>query len=602
MSIRQILQHWLSRPDKRSGVDAPGGECPWTESCTAINEKLASLGTHTEDDFLSLGKDLQNYYTRAQTMAALSHEIVQLMTGEDVQTAGSDLHSSLQELHDYLEDSSAQFSKMGATFQQYIRELASITSGLESFQMLALNLNILGFLTRVENAHLVNTNSGFSALTDDVRKLSESIREKASAIRASCETILAGVSEALEKATSCDRTHNATARTIQAKSVDSEQLLIEKYGHAVNAARRIDQNIAQIATDISAIVMSLQFHDITRQQIQHVQAVLEHLQTKLQEPGTAPERQAALLGDTLELQDAQIAQSHREFMTAVNTVMENLQSLAKNVAGIMSEMDQVAWATDKDGISTMNTIKQGFETIIDHIAVMAELQRDLNTAAQEVSTMVTRMSSFVEDINILGLNLEFLALNARIKAAHLGEEGVALDTISGSIYELSHSTRANTCALSDILKHLSELSSDFTQELKARDDRQAKDIQTLMNELVRLTDTLTAISERVQLKTTELSQLGQGLIQDIHATLGGIDVHDRVAAVLDEASALIQQTVAEARRFCPQGWADTARQFLGGIDLLYTMHSERLVHARHIDKESATVEAEKEESSNIEFF
>jgi len=92
--------------------------------------------------------------------------------------------------------------------------------------------------------------------------------------------------------------------------------------------------------------------------------------------------------------------------------------------------------------------------------------------------MVTHMSSFVQDINTLGLNLEFLALNARIKAAHLGEEGVALDTISGSIYELSHSTRDNTAALSDILKRLSDLSSDFTRELKAREDRQAKDIQT----------------------------------------------------------------------------------------------------------------------------
>jgi len=602
MSIRRTLRRWLSHPDKGAETAATGAERSWSQTLTDINATLASLGAHTEDDFLSLGNNLQSYYTRAQTMAALSHEIVELMTGEEIQTAGTDLHSSLQELHDYLEDSSAQFSKMGTTFQHYMREISSITSGLESFQMLALNLNILGFLTRVENAHLANTNSGFSALTDDVRKLSDSIKEKASSIRASCETISAGVSAALDRAIDCDRTHNAAARTIQAKSADSERLLTERYGLSVAAARQIDRNIAQIAGDISTIVMSLQFHDITRQQIQHVQTVLEHLHAKLREPGTPSERQAALVGDSLELQVAQIAQSHREFVTAVNTVMENLRALAGNVDGIMSEIGQVAWVTDQDGISTMKAIQQGFETIIDHIMVMAELQRDLNTAAQDVSAMVTHMSSFVQDINTLGLNLEFLALNARIKAAHLGEEGVALDTISGSIYELSHSTRDNTAALSDILKRLSDLSSDFTRELKAREDRQAKDIQTVMNELVELTGIMTAISERVEVKTSELSRLGRALIQDINATVGGIDVHDRVAVVLDEATSLMQQTVEEARRFCPQGWADTARQFLGGIDLIYTMHSERRIHAMHVDKQTAPDEAEKEEGSNIEFF
>lgn len=599
MSIRSTVQRWLSRPDNRL---SPSQDGPWSQACLAIDAKLAHLGTHTEDDFLALGNDLQAYYTRAQTMASLSQVVVQLMTGEDAQTAKDDLHATLQELHTYLEDSSTQFSRMGAMFQQYLHELSTITAGLESFQMLSLNLSILGFLTRVENAHLVNTNSGFSALTDDVRKLSESIKDKASSIRTTCENISASVARALDKVTNSDRTHNATARTIHAQAVASERLLAEKYGRAVEAAQAIDQNIAQIASDISAIVMSLQFHDITRQQIQHVQTVLEHLHTRLQGPTTTSDRQAAVLGDTLELQEAQIAQSRQEFVTAVNTVRENMQAIADNVTEIISEIDQVAWATDKEGVSTMNSIKHGFEAIIDHIMVTAELQADLNTAAHNVSGMVAQMSTFVQDIHTLGLNLEFLALNARIKAAHLGKEGVALDTISGSIYELSHSTRADTSALADILKRLSDHSQGFTQDLKARDDRQAQIMQSLMDKLAHLTGILSDISDRVQIKTTEISELGAAMIHGIHATLAAINVHERVAFVLDDAEELMRQTEQDARRMCPQGWQGAAIDFLQEIDQLYTMHSERRVHALHLDKEAKPATEAEKDTTNVEFF
>ncbi|HQP30380.1 MAG TPA: hypothetical protein PLB81_03565, partial [Deltaproteobacteria bacterium] len=64
----------------------------------------------------------------------------------------------------------------------------------------------------------------------------------------------------------------------------------------------------------------------------------------------------------------------------------------------------------------------------------------------------------------------------------------------------------------------------------------------------------------------------------------------------------MRQTMQDARRVCPHGWAGAAAEFLREIDQLYTMHSERRVHARHVDKGAAGDEAEKEEGSNIEFF
>ncbi len=605
MNIPDRLLRLISRRRCDAAATAPG-LCPevdaWERACKRAGDKLAQLGEGTEDDFLALGRDLQSFYSRAQAMGALSRAVVEIMTGQEVQTAGADLHATLAELDAYLSESSSQFARMSSVFAEHATALKKITAGLESFQMLSLNLSILGFLTRVENAHIdENMQSGFGALTDDVKKLSASIKDKASSIRGTCEDIAAGVAKALEKVAYSDRTHTASAREAHARAAQSERLLVKRYQRAVEAAQTIDQRIGRSTADISDIVMSLQFHDITRQQIQHVQSVLESIETKLRE-GTPLDRLASLMGDTLELQAAQIAQSRDEFDAAVTTVIEGLTALADDESAIISQIGQVAWASDAEGLATMQAIKDGIEAMIDHIMVAAEDQSELNATAQEVGSMVGRMSAFVQDINAIGLNLEFLALNARIKAAHLGIEGTALDTISGSIYELSHDTRGNTAELTGILERLAELSASFTRDLLLSQKRQAGIMQDLMERLSRLIDTLSAIAERVQAKTEEIGGLGQALVHDIRATAQAISVHERVSAALDEAGDLMRQTMQDARRVCPHGWAGAAAEFLREIDQLYTMHSERRVHARHVDKGAAGDEAEKEEGSNIEFF
>jgi uncharacterized coiled-coil DUF342 family protein len=605
MNLGKRLLRLLSLQGGTTGSTEPSvskSTAAWEQSCALAGAKLAQLGSGTEEDFLALGNDLQTFYTRAQAMGTLSQAVVELMTGQDVQTAGADLNTTLSELDTYLSESSSQFNRMSAVFDEHLKALKKITSGLESFQMLSLNLSILGFLTRVENAHIENLQTGFGALTDDVKKLSASIKEKTVSIRTTCEDISSGVAKALDKVAFSDRTHTVSARSAHAQAAQSESLLAKRYGHAVKAAHIIDQRIGRSAADISDIVMSLQFHDITRQQIQHVQAVLDNLQTMLRDDAHHLDRQAAVMGDTLELQRAQIAQSRDEFGSAVATVIESLESLAEDEKEILSQIGQVAWASDAEGVSTLQGIKDGIEAMINHIMVAAQDQAELNTTAQEVGSMVAQMSAFVQDIHSIGLNLEFLALNARIKAAHLGVEGVALDTISGSIYELSHDTRGNTVELTDILERLAELSVSFTQDLMAGQERQTQIMQDLMEKLTHLTDILSDIADRVQAKTNEITDMGQALIKDIIATAENISVHERVTATLGEAEDIMLQTVQDARRICPHGWQGAAMEFLQQIDQLYTMHSERRVHARHVDKDGATASAENEETSNIEFF
>lgn len=89
--------------------------------------------------------------------------------------------------------------------------------------------------------------------------------------------------------------------------------------------------------------MSLQFHDITRQQIQHVQSVLESIETKLRE-GTPLDRLASLMVTPWSSRRRRSPSPGDEFDAAVTTVIEGLTALADDESAIISQIGQVAWA------------------------------------------------------------------------------------------------------------------------------------------------------------------------------------------------------------------------------------------------------------------
>ena len=298
--------------------------------------------------------------------------------------------------------------------------LKKVSSSLDDFNMLVMNLSMLGFLTQVENAHIFTNNTGFASLTDDVRSLAETIKQKSSQISAKSDTVLSFIAHARGKVADYKINQRGQIHLMLEKAMANHKSLTSKHGTTSGSARAIEQGTKKIASSIGDIVMSMQFHDITRQQVEHVKDVLNSLCVRINEGGHTHEEVAVFVRDVCNLQHAQIQQSKDELTNAVVKIIHNLHTISTSVGEIQKVTEEVALASGTGGVSFMEDIDTGISSIIECMRANSEEQAKITDTVNSSSVMVSEMSVFVHDIETMGMKLQLIALNARIKAAHMG--------------------------------------------------------------------------------------------------------------------------------------------------------------------------------------
>jgi hypothetical protein len=595
-TVKNLSMHFIARKGSAIAI-TPENQFQWTDSIDQVDSLLDRLIEASEKDFLRIAENLQEYYTRAQKMCVKSSEVVQIMTGKTLGTATDGLQEILEELKDHINESQGHFSQISMVFQQHRVELSKLSSSIESFKLHVLNLSMLGFLTRVENAHIFTENTGFTTLTDDVRNLSDIIKQKSLHINQVSLSVQSFVTLALSKITHFEKTQSESARITLEKAVTNHQALSQKFKSASMSAKLVEQVSKDIASSIGDIVISMQFHDITRQQLEHVKEVLDNLCATIGKDDYTRLEKAAMVRDVLTLQNAQLKQSYEELANAVFKVIASLQNITKNVSDVLLETQDVAWSSDTKGQSFMEGIDSGITSVIECIKAIAEEHAALSGTVNSASEMVSEMSVFVKDIESLGLNLQLIALNARIKAAHLGKEGAMLDTISGSIYDLSKNAREDTKDLSKVLATLVDISMRFKEDMLIIQDKQSKTIGFMVDKLRELIDSLHSINGAVHAILREMTTVGESLLMDLQDTADEITVHEKVERVLKKVMKTIEDTEQNARLVCPSGFESVASSLMSDLDRLYTTKSERDIHVQHL--ESSPQNKAEPEKTNV---
>lgn len=580
----------------------------WPSALEGVGEKLDKMIASSEQTFLALGDNLREFHERSQAMCTQSSEMLKVMTGEGLSGAIAGINEILEELNGFVNTPETSISRTIGVFNEHVETLKKLSSSLEGLNMLVLNLSMLGFLTRVENAHISSHNTGFASLTDDVKRLAELIRQKSSQINSKSDTVLSFITQAHAKVSEFKGAQHDQIHDIMHKSFTSHQNLVHKYRLASDSTHNIEQGTRSISSSIGDMVMSLQFHDIIRQQVGHVKEVLESLCRRIGEKDHSTEEVAAFVRDVCNLQHAQIRQSKDELTENVIKIIQSLRTISGSIHEIRKVTQGVALASETSGVSFMEEIDAGISTVITCLKASSEEQAKITATVTSTSQMASEMSGFVRDIETLGMNLQLIALNARIKAAHLGQEGAVLDTISGGIYELSKNAREDTRHLSELLSGLVSLSGSFKEDYQGMQEGQTRKVDMIIGKLRSLMESLETMDRNIVGMLSELAMFSDNLMKDIDRAASTISVHENVQAILEEAMHTVFEVAQSARQICPTVRIAESSSFFADIDKLYTMESEREVHLKHLgfskDAGPKAIRAEQPDDlgDNVELF
>ena len=253
-----------------------------------IQRQLESVINHTESSAIEIGDKVRYIYEKAQEHLAESNEISNQFNGTSVRGSDGEERLSLsavlagalqllKEMTDMLEENgrlNTEYSKSAAAI---LENTASINKITEDIQYISDQTNLLALNAAIEAARAGEHGRGFSVVAEEVRKLSDRTNQASNDITLivgkvndSVQAISNSLTDNLEKT----RNKKASVDTAVSSLLNTAKESTEVFSKLVQSSVLSSESVA---VNIDQIVLSLQFQDITRQEIQGAVSPLKQI-------------------------------------------------------------------------------------------------------------------------------------------------------------------------------------------------------------------------------------------------------------------------------------------------------------------------------------
>jgi len=527
-----------------------------------LGDLLGAAAVRTEEKFLVLGGRLSDFQRRSKEVARQAENISGLLLGD----AAAETVSGLQSLVQGFGRQRSQMQAMTEVDQRALGEihrlLDTLYDPLFGFRKIIKTLLSLGIATRIESSQAGRQDAGFLVFADDLKELSGLINSRSSHVLENLGGLRERCRNGAEKLTELQSGQHENAQELLQRAAAALAQMDSRAREASGKADAILSRLAGFAAPIGEIVASIQFQDIIRQKVMHVQHALADLATA--------NLGGAAAAEICSLQAAQLQYARTEMDQAVGKVIESLHSLAEQIAHTAGQTREVAGIAGAAGLSVFHE----FETVINGISLLLQegemVREEAAAAVGTVAESVDKMAGLLEEIEFLGEKMKVVALNAGIRAAHVGEKGAALGVIAEAIQQLSHEALILTRTLAGGFREIMVCARRLGDG--AQDG--VENPGGLLQKATALLERLQEINGRQVSQLREMDDTAAGLAEDLLQAAVTTDVHQ--AFSLD-----IESVLEKLRIFVPLSAAagnGTDSTLYKDLMDRYTMHSEREIH------------------------
>ena len=535
-----------------------------------------------EADFLAIGGRLQDYAQMAKSISQQGIEASEVLTGAPMLGAIRELEEFLIRIRRYLDHNANQTAEQTGVLETVYGVLVELDRPLAGFDKMVKELNVLSVSIRIENARLERDQEAFSHLVGDVVRLAEQIHAKSLDMREKIRRIAASGSQEFRAVLDLEKAQNERTGRILAQVDGQLRALVDERTQASDQARVMSGEIDSVGGEIRQMIQAIQFHDIVRQMTEHVGEALAPWLSD----SPAGEGQP-LIGEgqqIFRLQAAQVREARQRLVGATMQVRESLQAIGGHMRTLLDIAQSGLADSDAGHLTAIGFIKKGIAQVIQSLNETVSGGFELRRLIALILNMVKEVEVFVEDIDYIGSEIELVAQNGVIHAAHLGEAGSALGVLADAIQKLSLRSKSQ---IEELGRRLSEI-GEHTQKIRVhiddgRDQAASMElVQGLSGDLADLVHTLEAVDTQVVTRLKEVKGMALRFHQDLTGLEGAFNGDQEVVETLEEAA---NQLEAHAAQMAPLPEAegtsdDTALQAAAAR---YTMATERDVHRDFLD-------------------
>jgi hypothetical protein len=393
-----------------------------------------------------------------------------------------------------------------------------------------------------------------------------------------------------------DLRQQEAANSITERLSATVQSIAQQHERAARAGLEVRLGSARVRQRICDAILALQIGDITRQRLEHADAVLKELSGTRALDADAQRLYARLARG---LQSAQLVDAAGDFDQDVRQVIGSLNSLAAEARGLRTLGDDAYGAAGRIGGSFIAQLEGQISEALGLFESFETAQAEVANVTATVSDATAGLSAHLRTVQWLEADIRIMGLNTTFKCARIGREGLALSVIAQELRDFANGFAKEAGALMQEVETVAGISNMLTG---ATDEDQG----AITSEGTRgMRDALVTLRQMGQMLDRAIKELevdSDRVVTLLVETVSNLAVQGEIGQVLRDAA----EQLAESS---PVGGVDFAElpapivQRLALIERAYTMSNERSVHDRFLGRPvSAEPVAETASGSAMEDF
>jgi len=574
-----------------------------------IDVKINALNESSAKDFLTLNNNLKDNYKHAEKISNNAKYLFEILAGKD----RNYLLKKLDTFHTGLKfqiDGFTESVMVGSKVLDNIQSLfSSMFIPIKNYNQNLMTLNFLLANLKLNFTYL-NLDESIIEKSDKIVLRLKVIKEIYDTFDSKLNKVKILTNSVQDFFSHLKIQQSITLETILEQVQSSVTILSAKYQDASIQMPILTKKSEDYFENVSRIITNLQFHDIIRQKMEHVQHTHKEIIDELNafdfndNGASLAEHTAKFLQirDIAGVQVAQLIHTNQEYQDAIEKITVNFLEIGDDMKAVSEICNSFSGHNTKKGVSHFKEIESNLEKSVELIDKFGD----------DGELFSIKVKSIVDFILDLKLELDQIAEESRFIKSVLSEIFATvkpkekklpeITKLGNQVSEISKFIKTELDLINKYFK--SALDETVVLETIVENNFETKfksNLQKFSESIFSVVKILSSDNLKVEEILSENGELGNQLAVEIQTSIEKVKYYDFFEQIIEEIILELNNIYLTIKSDSAAKSEDESYD-LESLKKRYTMQSQRLIHERVLNETDETNAVVDEDEDNIEFF
>ncbi len=571
-----------------------------------IDVKITTLNESSAKDFLNLNNSLKGNYKIAEKISNNATKLFEIFAGKDRNYLLSKLDSYHTGLKIQIDDFIGYVTTGARVLDNIQSSLNSVFIPVKNFNQNLMTLNFLMANLKLNLTYLHKDDKNVHQI-DLLIKDIKSSKEAYDNLEMKINKLKALVKSVFDFFNNLKEQQNLILETLLEQIKSSVIILSAKHQEASVQMPELAKKTEDYFENVSKIVTNLQYHDIIRQKMEHVQQTHKEIIEELNAFDFSDEN-AELAGHTkkfLKIRDiasvqvAQLIHTNQEYQEAIEKITKNFLEIGEDMKSIAYMCSAFSEHNLAYGITHFQEIEKKLERAVELINKFSSDGEEFNNRINNIQLACDEIDGELQKLSGKNKQLSKQIIEIFKMIDNLDTNIPGLDKLKYQIKDINENVQED---LELIKSHYDDVNDELYSIGTIVAEEYEKDFKHKLNRIAEsiysIVKVLNEDNSEVKEILDENKELGNQLAMNIQASIEKVKYYDFFEQVIEEIIIELNNIYLAIKSDSDSLKLDDN---LESLKERYTMESQRDIHDNIMNEENEKHKKEEDED-DIEFF